>query len=44
MFAKDLDVELEREAKLKATDIVADAIYATALVKDDGVVVLKFTA
>ena len=44
MFAKDLDVELEREAKLKATDVVADAIYATALVKDDGVVVLKFTA
>ena len=44
MFAKDLDVELEREAKLKATDVVADAIYATALVKEDGVVVMKYTA
>ena len=41
MLAKDLDIELEREAKLKATDIVADMIYATALVKDDGVVVLR---
>lgn len=44
MFAKDLDIELEREAKLKCTDVVADAIYATALVKEDGVVVLKYTA
>lgn len=44
MFAKDLDIELEREAKLKCTDIVADAIFATALVKDDGVVVLKASA
>lgn len=43
-MAKDLDIELEREAKLKATDIVADMIYATALVKDDGVVVLKANA
>ncbi|CAK7015433.1 hypothetical protein [Tissierella sp.] len=43
-MAKDLDIELEREAKLKATDIVCDAIYATALVKDDGVVVLKKNA
>lgn len=44
MMAKDLDIELEREAKLKATDVVADMIYATALVKDDGVVVLKANA
>ena len=44
MMAKDLDIELEREAKLKCTDVVADMIYATALVKDDGVVVLKANA
>ncbi|HSH50518.1 MAG TPA: hypothetical protein VK982_02235 [Bacteroidales bacterium] len=44
MAAKDLDIELEREAKMKATDIVADMIYATALVKEDGVVVLKKNA
>ena len=43
-MAKDIDIELEREAKLKATDIVTDALYATALVKDDGVVVLKLNA
>lgn len=43
MFAKNIDVELEREAKLKATDVVTDAIYATALIKSDGVVVLKST-
>lgn len=43
-MAKDINIELEREAKLKATDLVADALYATALVKEDGVVILKKTA
>ncbi len=41
---KNLDIELEREAKLKATDIVADNLYCTARVRDDGVVVLKANA
>lgn len=40
---KNLQVELEREAKLKATDIVADMIYAVKLIANDGVVVLRKT-
>ncbi|NBI06629.1 hypothetical protein [Senegalia massiliensis] len=42
-FAKDLDIELEREASYKRTNIYADMMYAVALVKDDGVVVIKST-
>lgn len=40
---KSIDIELEREAKLKATDIVADMMYAVKLVADDGVVIVKKT-
>lgn len=40
---KNIDIELEREAKLKATDIVADMMYAVKLVADDGVVIVKKT-
>ena len=40
---KNLDVELEREAKLKATDIVADMMYAVKLIADDGVVIVRKT-
>lgn len=36
-------VEEEREAKLRATDIVADELYATKLVHTDGVSVLEVT-
>ncbi|WP_313232346.1 phage major capsid protein [Tissierella praeacuta] len=43
-LAKDLDVELDRVALEKATNIVTDMMYATALVKDDGVVVVKKNA
>lgn len=43
-MAKDIDIELDRVALEKATNIVSDAMYATALVKDDGVVVIKKTA
>lgn len=43
MTKRDINIELEREAKLKATDVVADFIYATKLVNDNGVVVLKQT-
>jgi len=38
---KNIQVELEREAKLKATDIVADCMYACKLLADDGVVVVR---
>lgn len=40
---KNIDIELEREAKLKATDIVADMMYAVKLVADDGIVIVKKT-
>jgi len=40
---KNIDIELEREAKLKATDIVADMMYAVKLVADDGVVIVRKT-
>lgn len=43
MEKRDINIELERMAKLKATDIVGDYIYATKLVDDAGVVVLKKT-
>ncbi len=42
-MAKELDVELEREAKYKRTNIYADMMYAVKLIKDDGVVVIKST-
>ncbi|WP_129598441.1 hypothetical protein [Anaerophilus nitritogenes] len=41
MEKREINIELEREAKLKATDVVADYIYATKLVDDSGVVMLK---
>lgn len=40
---KGLNVEEEREAKLKATDICADEIYAVKLINDAGVVMIKKT-
>lgn len=42
-MAKELDIELDREAKYKRTNIFADMMYAVKLVKDDGVVVIKST-
>lgn len=43
MEKRAINIELEREAKLKATDIVGDYIYATKLINDKGVVVIKKT-
>jgi hypothetical protein len=40
---KQLDVEEEREAKLKATDIVSDMMYAVHLIDEGGCVVLRKT-
>lgn len=41
MPKKRATIELERESKLHATDVVANYIFATHLVNDAGVVVLK---
>lgn len=43
MTKREINIELEREAKYKATDVVADFIYAVKLVDDAGVVVLQKT-
>ncbi|AEY67846.1 hypothetical protein [Clostridium sp. BNL1100] len=43
MTKRDINIELQRQALLKATDVVGDFIYATKLIADDGVVVLKKT-
>lgn len=43
MLKKDFNVEEEREAKLKATDLVADMMFATKQTDDTGIVVLKKT-
>lgn len=43
MTKRDINIELERMAKLKATDVVGDFIYAVKLTDDAGVVVLKKT-
>lgn len=40
---RDLNIELDRQAKAKATDVVTDSIYAVKLLKDDGLVVLRKT-
>lgn len=40
---RDLNIELDRQAKSKATDVVTDMIYATKLLKDDGLVVIRKT-
>lgn len=40
---RDINIELERMAKSKATDVVGDMIYAVKLVNDEGVVVLRKT-
>ncbi|WP_026893787.1 hypothetical protein [Clostridiisalibacter paucivorans] len=42
-MAKNLDIELDREAKYKRTNVFADMMYAVKLVKDDGVVCIKST-
>ncbi|SDL32350.1 hypothetical protein SAMN05216497_11934 [Clostridium cochlearium] len=43
MLKKDFTVEEEREAKLRATDIVADMMFATKQVNDEGIVVVRKT-
>lgn len=43
MMKKDFDIEEEREAKLKATDLVADMMFAVKQINDAGVVVLRKT-
>lgn len=43
VFQKDIVVEEERNAKLRATDIVTTALYATKLLDAQGVVILRKT-
>lgn len=43
VFQKDIAIEIEREAKLLANDIVASSLYATKLIDKDGVVVIRKT-
>ena len=43
VFQKDIVVEEERHAKLRATDIVTTALYATKLLDAQGVVILRKT-
>ena len=43
VFQKSATTEEEREAKLLATDLVASEMYATKLVKADGVSILNIT-
>lgn len=43
MTKRDINIELGRVALEKATDVVGDFIYATKLVNDEGVVVLRKT-
>lgn len=43
MMKKDFSVEEEREAKLRATDIVADMMFAVKQVDDEGIVVVRKT-
>ncbi|MGU9539171.1 hypothetical protein ACQX0N_09345 [Clostridium tepidum] len=43
MLKKDFDIEEEREAKLKATDLVADMMFAVKQTDDEGIVVLRKT-
>lgn len=40
---RDINIELERIAKAKATDVVTDMIYAVKLLADDGLVILRKT-
>lgn len=40
---KDVSVEIEREAKLFANDIVCDSLYATQVLDADGIVIMKNT-
>ena len=40
---QDVTIELEREAKLFANDIVASDLYATKVLDVDGVVILRKT-
>ena len=43
VFQKDIAIEVEREAKLLANDIVASSLYATALVDKGGVAIIRKT-
>ncbi|KMT21502.1 hypothetical protein [Clostridium cylindrosporum] len=38
---RDINIELERQASYKRTNIVGDFVYSTALINDGGVIVLK---
>lgn len=40
-FAKDIDVEIERDASRKRNNIYTDALFAVALINESGVVVIK---
>lgn len=43
VFQKDITVEEERKAKLRATDIVTTALFATKVLDPKGIVVLRHT-
>lgn len=43
VFQKDISVEEERLAKLRATDIVTTSLYATKLLDSKGIVILRKT-
>ncbi len=43
VFQKDIGIEEERKAKLRATDIVTTSLYATKLLDAKGVVILRKT-
>jgi len=43
MTKRDINIELERMPKLKATDVVGDFIYACKLINDAGVCVVRKT-
>lgn len=43
MTKRDINIELSRQALLKATDVVGDFIYACKLINDAGVVVVRKT-
>lgn len=43
VFQKDITVEEERKAKLRATDIVTTALFATKVLDPKGIVILRHT-
>lgn len=43
MYKRGINIELDRKASLKATDLYGDVIYAVKLLNDEGVVLLRKT-